>query len=190
MARRPNPTLRAKRKENLMDSIIKIINEESISEATTRHICEMSNLTIASLHYYFGSKDEALVATGEGILEEWINEIFKKKTMTAEEKIRKIFTPPKYMIAFSQILTYPYRQKEVSKKARFLDMQFTNTIKEFLKLHEIGMNNIDNTAELMKTFLIGLSFKVAANPDVIDSELRNLKEFFNRKEDLPDIKGF
>ncbi|KLO22857.1 hypothetical protein X275_04835 [Marinitoga sp. 1197] len=190
MARRPNPTLRAKRKENLMDSIIKIITEESIAEATTRHISEMSNLTIASLHYYFGSKDGALVATGESILEDWINEFFKKRTMTAEEKIRRIYTPPKYMIAFSQILTYPYRQKKVSRKARLLDMNFTNTIKEFLKMHEIGLENIENTTELIKTFLIGLSFKIIVNPNILDSELENLKNFFNKKEELPDIKGF
>jgi AcrR family transcriptional regulator len=190
MARRPNPTLRAKRKENLMDSIIKIITEESIAEATTRHISEMSNLTIASLHYYFGSKDGALVATGEGILEDWINEILKKKTITAEEKIRRLFTPPKYMVAFSQIITYPYRQKEVSRKARIVDMNYTNTIKEFLKIHEIGLDNLENNAELIKTFLIGLSFKILVNPDILDSELDNLKNFFNKKEELPDIKGF
>ncbi|SHE97432.1 transcriptional regulator, TetR family [Marinitoga hydrogenitolerans DSM 16785] len=190
MARRPNPTLRAKRKENLMQSIIKIINEESISEATTRHISEMSNLTIASLHYYFGSKDGALVATGEGILDEWISEILKKKTITAEEKIRRIFTPPKYMIAFSQILTHPYRQKSVSRKAKFLDMNFTNVIKEFLKIHEIGLDDIERSSELIKTFLIGLSFKIIVNPDILDTELANLKNFFNKKEELPDIKGF
>ncbi|GAB6189930.1 hypothetical protein JCM30566_16720 [Marinitoga arctica] len=190
MARRPNPTLRAKRKENLMDSIIKIITEESIAEATTRHISEMANLTIASLHYYFGSKDGALVATGESILEDWISEIFKKRTMTAEEKIRKIFDPPKYMRAFSQIITYPYRQKEVSRKARLLDMNFTKVIKEFLEIHEIGMDDMDKNAEVIKTFLIGLSFKIAVNPDVIDNELSSLKNFFNKKEELPDIKGF
>lgn len=190
MARRPNPTLRAKRKENLMESIITIITEESIAEATTRHISEMSNLTIASLHYYFGSKDGALVATAESILEDWIDEILKKRTMTAEQKIRQLFTPPKYMITFSQFLTYPFRQKDVSNRARLLDKKFSESIKEFLKLHEIGIDDLERHTELVKTFLIGLSFKIVTNRDILNDELNNLKRFFTEKEELPDIRGF
>ncbi|HOO74196.1 MAG: TetR/AcrR family transcriptional regulator [Thermotogae bacterium] len=182
MARRPNPELRERRKNELIESIVNMINENSISSTTTRKIATEADLTIASLHYYFGSKDGAMVETARWILENWITVILEVPG-DIEEKIVKLFNPADKMAAFSQIITYPYRSKVTLKKIQEIDEQFNSLIKDILRAKGFDVDSSFTIADVLKTFLIGLGFKGYVYPEVIRDEVRIVIEFLelNRK---------
>ncbi|MDK2946674.1 TetR/AcrR family transcriptional regulator [Geotoga petraea] len=178
MARRPNPKLREKRKMELIESIINIINENSISSTTTRKIANEAGLTIASLHYYFGSKDGAMVETAEYILESWIREVFEKPG-DIEDMILDLFNPPDKMAAFSQIITYPYRSKVTLNNIQKVDEEFNSVIKDILRARGHDVDSSFTIADVIKTFLIGLGFKGYVYPEVINDEVKMVIEFLD-----------
>ncbi|BBE30458.1 hypothetical protein OSSY52_05990 [Tepiditoga spiralis] len=178
MARRPNPELRLKRKKELMNSIISIINENSISATTTRKIANEADLTIASLHYYFGSKDGAMVETARFILDTWITDILEAPG-DFEKKIVKLFTPSDNMAAFSQIITYPYRSKITLKMIKEIDDKFNILIKDVLRAKGFDVDASFTVADVLKTFLIGLGFKGYVYPEIIKEEIKVVTEFLN-----------
>ncbi|MGM0641680.1 MAG: TetR family transcriptional regulator [Thermotogota bacterium] len=178
MARRPNPKLREKRKMELIESIINIINENSISGTTTRKIATEAGLTIASLHYYFGSKDGAMVETSEYILESWIREIFEKPG-DIQDKMLELFNPPDKMAAFSQIITYPYRSKVTLRNIQKVDEEFNSVIKDILRARGFDVDSSFTIADVIKTFLIGLGFKGYVYPEVIKDEVGMVIEFLD-----------
>ncbi|MDN5341687.1 MAG: TetR/AcrR family transcriptional regulator, regulator of cefoperazone and chloramphenicol [Oceanotoga sp.] len=177
MARRPNPELREKRKLELIESIINIINQNSISGTTTRKIATEANLTIASLHYYFGSKDGAMVETARYILDTWIKDIFETPG-EIEDKILTLFSPPDKMAAFSQIITYPYRSKVTLSDIQGIDEEFNLIIKDILRARGFDVDSSFTIADVIKTFLIGLGFKGYVYPEVIKEEVKIVINFF------------
>lgn len=178
MARRPNPELRQVRKKELIDSIINIINENSISATTTRKIASEADLTIASLHYYFGSKDGAMIETSKFILENWIRPVMEKPG-DIEDKINKLFSPADYMAAFSQIITYPYRSKVTMKEIKETDDEFSVMIKDVLRSKGFDVDASFTAADVLKTFLIGLGYKGYVYPEVIKEEIKIVVKFLN-----------
>jgi AcrR family transcriptional regulator len=176
MARRPNPELRSLRKKELIDSIVNIINENSISNTTTRKIASEADLTIASLHYYFGSKDGALVETAKFILEYWIKKILERPG-ELKDKIIKLFEPSGNMAAFSQIITYPYRSKITIREIKDIDDSFTMIIKDVMRSKGYDVDSSFTAADILKTFLIGLGFKGFVYPELIEEEVLKVVQF-------------
>jgi len=181
MARRPNPDLRERRQQELIESIISIINENSISGTTTRKIASEASLTIASLHYYFGSKDGAMIETAAFILQEWIQLILEKPE-DIEEKINKLFIPSDKMAAFAQIMTYPYRSKVTIRKIQEIDEKFSLLIKDVLRANGFNVDSSFIIADVLKTFLIGLGFKGYVYPETIKDEINTVINFLNLRK--------
>jgi AcrR family transcriptional regulator len=65
-----NTAIAEERRAQIIEAAIRVLLQEGIVEATTRKITAEAGVNIATLNYYFGSKDKLLMAVLEKVLRE------------------------------------------------------------------------------------------------------------------------
>jgi AcrR family transcriptional regulator len=65
-----NTVIAEERRAQIIEAAIRVLLQEGIVEATTRKITAEAGVNVATLNYYFGSKDKLLMAVLEKVLRE------------------------------------------------------------------------------------------------------------------------
>ena len=79
-------------KEKIINSAVEIVSQEGIDEMTTRKIATNSGVNVASINYYFGSKDKLILEVINFLFEHKVPDFFKiLDEYLLEEKIYRFF---------------------------------------------------------------------------------------------------
>lgn len=177
-----------KTKEKIVLATINCIEKEGVHAVRTRHIAREAGVNIATINYYFGSKEkliqQALRQTMEHALEDF-EMPFKMRDLTPKERIRCFLQYamdggikwPNVTLShlYDTLINHKYNTTFMKRFNQFLG----RTVKELaegmpaVSRRELNMSMIAMVSAIMFVVLLPRAFKAFSDIDFHESKSRN-----------------
>lgn len=124
-----------KRKDEILNTAIKLFNEKGCINTSTRHIADELKISVGNLYYYFKNKEEIIIAIYQIFMDEVSSHI-----NSVEDGKDMVFDYYKFLID----------QMEYELKYRFLRLEMNNLFQKYPKVKEALQNGLSLKLEQMK----------------------------------------
>jgi len=173
-------------KEKILNATLRIIDTQGVQHATSRQIAAMADVNVATINYYFGSKD---MAVNEAL------KIFTRKLLTSYDYLDDLTVPPETRIRNFLRSYADYTLKYPDIFRNFVDQIFhdsTATIEYFEFMKQIGLNKLQisiqqaiqtQATETELTMKIFQMFSCLEIPVLVGAKLKCLAHFDYNDQD-------
>ena len=129
-------------KERLIEATIQVISREGLAGTTTRKIADEARINLAMLHYYFGDKNELLVAVHEALIQRVRDILLAQPAIQPGDDIRLIVERdltavwnyieevPETQIAQYELTLYALREPQSAVRARQQAASYSALVEE------------------------------------------------------------
>lgn len=141
-----NEKMKEDTKEKILNTVVEIIGKEGVHVITVRKVADLSQVNIAAINYYFGSKDDLIEEAIQYFLERKMLEIVSILDMPEYKVDQKLFLFLKnYMEVISH---YPGFPKSILASVLKGDLSFFKKINNFInkvimKIASLIAENLD-----------------------------------------------
>ena len=124
----------AKRKDEILETSIKLFNEKGCINTSTRHIADELGISVGNLYYYFTNKEDILI------------EIFSSYLELVFKEVNKLNFQNDEIFLFKDFLL---RNIDNMVKHKFLHLELNSIIMSFPRFKTIMQEQLDNEIKLL-----------------------------------------